>query len=276
MRSRPTSSADGANRGKSVGPAVWLRFGRRFENDWSVDVSLRGEQVKISDLDEGYETPGDKTTPRIIIAPQDVQDVAGGSLITSVKFGVGRDTTDSMYRPTEGYRINSSVEQVGALGGDYDFTALRAGARYFYPLYEDLRERRTVLVMRANGSYIVGDAPMFERYYAGGIGSIRGFDYRGISPRDGRGNDPIGSDYLYLAGMEIIQPIHEEVLYGKIFCDSAYIDSGSMRLSVGFGFELVVPQLFQEMPISVDFGIPINSDDEDDEEIFSFSFGMNF
>ena len=146
------------------------------------------------------------------------------------------------------------------------------------PFYKDIIDRRTVLSARTRSSkIIVGDAPVFERYYAGGIGSIRGFEYRGISPRSGPQDDPVGSEYIITAGMDLTHPLFEETLYGKIFCDGCMIDDGPGRVSVGFGIELVIPQLFQMIPMEFDFAFPIASDKENDEEqMFSFNFGMGF
>ncbi len=251
-------------------------LGHRFENDWSVETTFRAENVNISDLDLGRLVPGDSSTPYVVVAPQDVQDVEGGNFLTSVKFGVGCNKTDNQYRPTEGYKLNAGYEQYGAMGGDFAFGAVTAGGTLYRPIYEDITERRTVWAGQLRGAQIVGDAPMFERYYAGGISSLRGFDYRGVSPRAGRNDDPIGSDSLFLAGTEVTHPLFEETLYGKVFCDSGVVSEGRYRVTIGFGLELVVPQLFQMVPMHFDFGIPILRDDEDEEEVFSFSFGLTF
>ncbi len=244
-----------------------VTLGRRFKNDWSVETSLRGERIRVSDLDESH---------GVISAPVDVQDVEGGNNLTSIKFGVGRDTTDSMFRPTEGYKLTAAWEQVGALGGDFSFAALTAGATLFKTVYMDIAERKTVWAGQVNAARIVGDAPVFERYYAGGIGSIRGFDYRGVSPRAGKDDDPIGSDWLFTANTEISHPLYEDTIYGKLFLDSGVVSTGCYRVTAGFGFELLIPQLFQMIPMHFDFGFPIHYDDQDDKQIFSFSFGMNF
>ena len=253
-----------------------VTVGRRFDNDWSVELGVRTEVIGVSELDEGHVIPGDPTSGKIVTAPQDVQDVEGRSVLTSLKFGVGRDTTDSVFRPSEGYRFKNAWEQVGALSGDFSFSAVSSRMTLYHTVYEDITERRTVLASRAEGRTILGDAPVFERYYAGGIGTIRGFDYRGVSPRGGRDRDPIGSDYLFLLGTELTHPLFEETLYGKLFCDSGIVSDGPYRVTVGFGLELMIPQLFQMVPMHFDFGFPISSGDEDDEELFSFSFGLNF
>lgn len=162
------------------------------------------------------------------------------------------------------------------MGGDFSFAALSASGTIFRTIYEDILERKTVVAATARGSNIIGDAPLFERYYAGGIGSLRGFDYRGVSPRGGVKQDPIGSDYIFLAGAELTHPLYEEVIFGKMFCDTGLVSTGPYRVTVGFGLQLVVPQLFQMIPMHFDFGWPVIKGEQDDTRVFSFSFGMNF
>ena len=54
-------------------------------------------------------------------------------------------------------------------------------------MYEDLLDRKTVLGLHVNAGFIpIGNSVFFERFYGGGIGSIRGFRFRGVSPRGGR------------------------------------------------------------------------------------------
>ncbi|OQA01751.1 MAG: Outer membrane protein assembly factor BamA precursor [Planctomycetes bacterium ADurb.Bin412] len=258
-----------------------VSLGRRFDNDWSAEIGFRVEEVRVTDLDTDRVIVRDPNGVEIdryreVVAPKDVQDVEGSNFLTSIKFGIGRDTTDNLFRPSEGYRFNISWEQYGAMGGDFTFGAASSGITGYHTIYEDITERKTVLAGQIRGSQIVGDAPVFERYYAGGIGSLRGFDYRGVSPRDGKHRDPIGSETLVLIGTELTHPLYEEVLFGKVFCDTGTVTEGPYRVTVGFGFELVIPQLFQMVPMNFDFGFPIYFDDEDDKEIFSFSFGVTF
>ncbi|MBN2843483.1 MAG: outer membrane protein assembly factor BamA [Sedimentisphaerales bacterium] len=266
-----------------------LTLGHRFDNDWSIEGTSRFEQITIDDFeydhvrrtnpDGSYQVDpvtGEYLYDRYLVTPPQIVKEQGDNWLTSFKVGVGQNTTDRLYRPTEGYKINMGVEQFGFFGGDFDFTELSAGMTVYQTIYEDIVERRTVWATRVSGSKIFGDAPTFEKFYAGGIGTARGFEYRGISPRDGRDNDPIGSDYMFLVGTELVHPVFEETLFGKIFCDSVYISEGSYRVSVGFGFELIIPQFFQQVPMSFDFGFPMRKDDEDDTQLFSFNFGMSF
>ena len=264
-----------------------VTIGHRFKNDWSLDGSIRLEKVNISDLDDYGDVSSlwgsvwedylyDQNIQSITEAPEDVQEVEGSNFLTSLKVGVGCDTTDRMFKPTEGHKLHLSWEQVGALGGEFSYAAVSTGGTLYKTVYMDITERRTVWAGQVRGSKIIHDAPVFERYYAGGIGSMRGFDYRGVSPRGGIEDDPIGSEYILLAGTELTHPLFEETLYGKIFCDSGLVSEGPYRVSVGFGIELIVPQLFQMVPMQFDFGFPIFQDDKDEKERFSFTFGMTF
>ena len=54
------------------------------------------------------------------------------------------------------------------------------------------------------------------------------------------------------------------------------VEEGRYRVTVGFGFELLIPQMFQMVPMNFDFAFPLQSDDEDEERLFSFSLGMSF
>ena len=55
----------------------------------------------------------------------------------------------------------------------------------------------TIDQLLADLAYIVEDAPVFERYYAGGFGSLRGFKYRTVSPRQGVKHQPVGGNFIF-------------------------------------------------------------------------------
>ena len=124
-----------------------------------------------------------------------------------VKFGVGKTAVDDLYDPTTGWIANASYEQVT---GDFTFGLLEGSFVRYFTLHEDVLGRKTVLSGKVLAATTVGDAPPFEKYYAGGSGryGIRGFEYRGVSPRGLQTNvanpkrkDPIGSDWIFLAGI---------------------------------------------------------------------------
>ena len=159
-----------------------IGLGHRFDNDWALEGGLRAEMIRISDLDT------DKIGGvKVVTAPQDVKDVEGSNTLTTVRLGVKYDSTDSAFHPTEGYKVNMGWEQAVGIGGDFEYASLTSGLTAYHTIYEDITERKTVLAGHVEGGKILNGAPTFERYYAGGLSSMRGFRYRGVSPRAGRG-----------------------------------------------------------------------------------------
>ena len=238
-------------------------FGRELREDLRAFMNLRLESINIRNVDGGV--------------PQDVLDVEGSSTLTSVEVGLVKDTTDSFLFPTEGYRLTGSVEQAGALGGSYTFTKFLVDGRRYWTVTRDVLDRKSVLAIRGRMGFIGGDAPIFERFFAGGHGSIRGFEFRGVGPKTG--GTFVGGDFLALASTEYSFPIFEKTLTGVLFLDMGTVEEqitlSTWRAAVGFGVRFTVP-FFGPVPFALDFGFPISKDGDDDEEFFSFSIGTSF
>jgi len=195
---------------------------------------------------------------------------------------VGFSGVDDIYDPGQGRNVNVSYEQVT---GDDAFGVLEGGYTHYFTLHEDVLGRKTVLAGRVQAGTILGEAPPFERFYGGGTSryGIRGFEYRGVSTRGLQTNvpnpvrkDPIGSDWIFLAGAEVTIPLVGENFGLLLFTDSGTIDTGSYRLSIGTGLEIKVPQVFGNTPIRFEIATPLLKDEEDETQIFSFSGGGMF
>src|SRR5205085_1176898 len=157
-------------------------------------------------------------------------------------------------------------------------TKYSANFDYYQLIYEDLLDRKWIIVYHTDASLIgPGKAPFFERLYGGGFGSVRGFRFRGISPREGRYDDPVGGNFSWTGGIELSYPIAGDVLRGVVFTDAGTVQSdfeiGTVRTSVGAGIRLILPVLGQT-PLAIDFAIPLNEADTDDTQLISFSFGF--
>ena len=126
---------------------------------------------------------------------------------------------------------------------------------------------------------LFGDSPTFERYYAGGIGSVRGFEFRGISPRQGLFDDAVGGDFRLLAKAEYSFPLYGDNLRGVFFTDMGTVEEGfeltSWRMSIGFGVRLQI-NFFGPVPLEFDLAVPILKDIDDEEQVFSFFIGATF
>ncbi len=171
------------------------------------------------------------------------------------------------------------MEQAGVFGGRYGFTKVEAGYNWYRTLRTDVFDRKTVWGNRVQGAYGFGDVPVFERYYAGGIGSMRGFAYRGVGPRQGPHHQIVGGDFLMLVSSEVSFPLFGKDLRGVFFTDMGTVERdftiSSWRVSVGFGINFVV-KMFGPVPMSFNFGIPVAKQSRDDTQVFSFALGTTF
>ncbi|WP_428939092.1 outer membrane protein assembly factor BamA [Fontivita pretiosa] len=243
-----------------------VSLGKRFDNIYSAALTLRGETVDIGSI-------RDKE-----IRAQEILDLEGNSALSSLGLRAVRDTTNRGLLPSRGMTTSAGIEFFGALGGDFDFQKLSLSHDQYFTLHEDLLDRKIILALHADAGYIIGDAPFFERLYGGGIGSVRGFAFRGISPRSGPDDDRIGGDFSATASAEISFPLAGEELRGVVFTDVGTVEPsvriGTIRSSVGAGIRLTLP-FFGQVPIALDFAVPITKDDEDDTQFFSFSLGFS-
>jgi outer membrane protein insertion porin family len=241
----------------------YVGFEQRLKGRWRRSIGFRAENVSIDDLD--YD------------APQEIRDVRGDSMLFGARFGLGETAVDDRYRPNVGHVVNLEYEQVT---GDYTFGILEGSYIRYFTLYENLLGHKTVLAGKIRAATIVGDAPPFEKFYGGGTGpyGLRGFEYRGVSTRglqtnvaSPRRKDPIGSDWIFLAGAEITVPMISDNFATLFFVDSGTIDTGSYRLSIGTGIQIMVPQLFGDVPMRFEIATPLLESDGDERQIFSFS-----
>lgn len=242
-----------------------LSLGHRFDEIWSASVGIRAEEVRISDIE-------DRPSRAFEILNEE-----GSSGLTSASVSVKRDTTNPGPLPYTGTVFQATYERFGTLGGDYNFDRFTASADYYIPLYNDLLDRRTVFSLHGDAGYITGGAPFFERFYGGGIGSVRGFSFRGISPRSGPDEDRVGGDFSLTGTAEVSFPMVGDQLRGVVFADVGTVEDsfrlGTVRSAVGAGVRLNLPFL-GEVPVAIDVGIPLTKDEDDDTQLISFSLGI--
>jgi outer membrane protein insertion porin family len=253
-----------------------LGFGQRFGDTWQATIRTRYEEIEISNIDPS--------------APTDVFAVAGDSTMSQLGFALQRSTVNSRLFPTAGSRWSAGIDRIGALGGDYDFTRLSMGFDKFWTIDEDFLGRKTVFSMHVDMGYVLeeNEAPIFERFYAGGHRSLRGFDYRGVGPVGLTGplpgamplsSESVGGDWLFLMKFEYNFPIYEEYLRMVVFMDTGTVqdDIGfdEYRVAVGTGLRLQLPFLAQA-PFAFDFAIPLMKEDTDDTRLFSFDLALPF
>lgn len=278
-----------------------LGIGKRFGDVWSVSLNTRYEIVDISDVDDD--------------APVDVYAVEGNTNLYSFGIAATRSTFDSGLFPTRGSQLEASFSRVQGEADEYDFGFFRTLLEYkqFWTVDEDFFGRKTVVSLRAEVGHIfdtdsttvtnnfapdpnnpgfttprsvtVSDVPVFERFYAGGHTSFRGFDYRGVGPRGiefnsfREGDEGVGGEWLFLLGLEYNYPIYQDTLRGVFFVDSGTVaedvDLSDYRVSVGAGIRLKIPFLAQA-PFALDFAVPVVKEESDETRLISFAFSLPF
>jgi outer membrane protein insertion porin family len=242
-----------------VGTRVTL--GHQFDRFWSVSGSLRLEGVNISNVP--------------FFAPRDYQDVVGDSLIVGPRLALTRDSRDSFIRPTEGSFFEASVEQVL---GSFTFPIVNVEySKYFTTYQRQDGSGKHVLMARTQVAWAGDDAPVFERFYAGGFRTLRGFAFRGVGPLEN--GFRVGGNFMWVNTLEYQVPIKaNDRLYAVAFVDSGTVERNveinDYRISAGVGLRLQVPGM-GPVPIALDFAFPINRARTDDEQIFSFYVGIS-
>ena len=229
---------------------------RPVGDDLRLSVGVRGELSDLEDAD-GSDEDGETV------------------VLVSLPVGLSYDTTDDLLDPTRGVRARATLEP---FTGDATFLRTRLTAATYVDL---LGDGDLVLAARGSLGSIVGvdrdDVPENRRFFAGGGGSVRGFSFQGIGPRDGDG-DPLGGASVIEAGVEARLRITDTIgivpfIEGGAVYDSAFPDF-SEDFEVGAGLGVRYYTGFG--PLRVDFGVPVIRGEEDEDFQFYVSIGQAF
>ena len=244
-----------------------VSVGKLWTQDFSTSLIFRGEQVNIYNM----------RFPPDDMADYNLYDVLGKHPMYSIGLNAAYNTRDSEYIPTEGHLVSGSIEQVF---GDYQFLRGGIDLRKYFTLHERAdRSGRWVLGLRSSLSVTEGGTPIYERYYAGGFTNLRGFEFRGVTPRTP--NDfGIGGCMEFYNSAELVFPITaDDMIRGSIFVDTGTIETSitdwrsKYRVAVGFGLRLTIPMM-GPAPIALDFAFPLSKDPGDIKQLFSFNVGF--
>ncbi|MFN2427328.1 MAG: outer membrane protein assembly factor BamA [Candidatus Binatia bacterium] len=238
-------------------------------------------------------------------APANIRIEDGTRLTSSVRPSIARNTIDMPFDPTEG-SINSISAEFAGLGGDNDFTKVDISSRWYFPFYKAESGWKLVYSIAGTFGYGFGNGgtsgvelPLSERYFPGGINTVRGFQARTLGPRqrffdnesgDSRSSEVGGSSQLIINN-EIIFPIIPDAgVKGVLFFDAGNawmreegdgpfpatnangIDFADLRLATGVGLRWLSPF----GPLRIEIGFPLNSESQDEESLVLFSFGTPY
>ena len=148
------------------------------------------------------------------------------------------DTRDNIYMPTEGNKVNLSLE-IGGLGGDFNFQKLSLD----HQNYQKAGDHDQVWAIRGMLGYARGDLTEFNQFRIGGQGSLRGY-------RD----DQFRGNRMILGSIEYRFPLAKRI-QGAIFTDFGGAWNNGFRPrnfkgSIGLGVMLNTPM----GPLRLDYG----------------------
>ncbi|NQU73454.1 MAG: outer membrane protein assembly factor BamA [Candidatus Omnitrophica bacterium] len=244
-----------------------IRFGKEFTEYLSADLMYTMEDVKIEDVSSD--------------ASAALKAEEGKNQLNKLLLHLAQDKRNNIFNPTMGYLISNSIEGAGGvLGGDKDFTKYVLGASFYFTHFKNF-------VLELKGKLGIADAfddttevPIYERFYAGGSNTVRGYRERRIGPKDATSNDPIGGEGLFIGNIEYTFPLYEKVIKGAIFCDIGNVweqweDVGTdgLKTSAGVGVRVKTPI----GPVRLDFGVPFSEiSGEEKKGRFHFTLSQGF
>ncbi len=258
-------SADGAR----------LRLAQKLKwRYWQQSLGYRRERIEISNIDEGSI---DYFSPEFEAAEE------GEVTVSALTLGIGRDSRNDYTHPSRGSRLRLSSEyQSENLGSYTDIYKLTLSAEKYFPIFRDSVLKLSTRIGHVN--HLRGaDIKVFDRYFAGGSGSIRGFEPRAVGPRDDPPLyiEPVGGNSILLASVEAITPLAEDILFGAIWADAGNVwedtwgwefESKELNISTGFGIRI---KLQPAGAISLDYGWPVHID-PDQEDYLEDSGRLHF
>ncbi len=199
-------------------------------------------------------------------------------LTYSLAVGWTHDTLNRAIFPSDGGQQRLSAMATLPFS-ELEYYKVSYKQEQYFPLAKDLTFRLMGEVAYGDGYGDTADLPFFEHFYAGGVKSVRGYNDNTIGPRDSNGR-PFGGSSKVIGKAELFFPVPfmEDLKSVRIgtFADAGTVSDGfeisNMRYSVGLSGEWLSP--FGALAVS--FALPMNADQNDDEQIFQFSFGSGF
>ena len=241
-----------------------LRFGfPLYERTTRANFSYSHEEVSVSDVD--------------LAASPFILEQAGERTVNRIRALVRYDSRNDAFFPTEGTKTHVSYELAGTFLGGTDFQEYEWEGITYRPIPWDL-----TFSLRGNYAHIQGleggGVPIYEKYYLGGMRSIRGFNSRTISPKDPVTGELIGGTQKVVVNAEVLIPFSKEKKFkGVLFYDRGNVFDGEinyreLRSSVGFGIRWFSPI----GPLRIEWGKNLYPRKDEESSMWEFTVGTAF
>jgi len=242
-----------------------LRLGKEISEYVRASATYRYDEIEITNISDD--------------ATSDLKSEYGKNTISSTELGLTYDTRDNVFDTHKGNLLSGSFQVAGGpFAGDKDFTKFYGRASHYFPLFKnsvlELRGRLGLADPYGDSSKV----PIYERFFAGGAYTIRGYHERKIGPIDPVSKDPLGGESMVLGNLEYTYPLMDflkvATFYdtGNVWSKASDLGSGGFKSSTGIGFRIKTPI----GPVSLDYGIPLNKEPgEEDKGSGRFHFSVS-
>jgi len=245
-----------------------VNFGVPIAEDESIRYGLSVEETQLGILPD---------TPARIVDYVNTFGATNRNLLGTV--GWGRDSRDSAIYTTEG-TVQSAFMEWALPVLDMRYYKLNYQHQWYYPVSQDV-----ILMFNGEagvaGGYGGKELPFFKNFYAGGTGSVRGFEANSLGPRDTAGAS-LGGDRRVVGSAELLVPfpgIKEKSVRLSGFIDGGAVygpgdqpGTAGLRYSSGVALTWLSPV----GPIKFSYAVPLNKQPVDRLQKFQFSLGSMF
>lgn len=245
-----------------------MRFGVPIGEDESISYGLAFEQTDIG-----------LTALSSTRLTQYVNDFGASNASLTGTVGWVRDTRDSAIYTTEG-TVQRAFAEIALPVLDMRYYKLNYKHQWYHPLSSDF----TLLLngeAGVGGGYGGETMPFFKNFYAGGTGSVRGYDSNSLGPRDAN-NLALGGTRRVVGNVELLMPIpgvKEKSVRMSGFIDAGAVygpgdlpGSAGLRYSTGAAVTWMSPV----GPIKFSYAVPLNEQPDDELQKFQFTLGSMF
>lgn len=209
-----------------------------------------------------------------------IKDMEGRSVTSAATVGLIRNSTESAWNPRRGSINTVSMEYAGGfLGGDNYFNKYVARSAWFFPFPWE-----TSVMLQGRIGYIDqregGDLPVYEKFFLGGINTVRGFEYAEISPTDAATGDKIGGEKMMVYNVEYRFPLlKSQGILGVVFFDAGNVFTADesytfkdIRMGAGGGIRWYSPM----GPLRVEWGYNLDQREGEPSSQVDFTMGTTF
>ena len=237
-----------------------IRFGKELTDKIRIDAMYKLENINV------YNVTDDASIY--------IKDQEGKKTTSAISLSPSIDTRDDYFNPRRGGKHSLFIQNAGGvLGGDNYFVKVMGETSWFFPT-----PLSTTVNLRAKAGMISGyggkKVPIYEKFFVGGLQTVRGFEYGMAGPID-INEEPMGGEKMVAFNAELIFPLAREIgLKGAVFWDigkgfDRLSDITPLKTAVGAGIRWFSPF----GPIHIDIGFNLSPKKGEKGHVLDFTAG---